>query len=89
MIVGALDSTMSVRSAPGVAVTHGVVLAGATFVELEVKAEGLPLAVDQVAHLGTRAEGGLSVTKRILMAPPCSDGACGGRRYRKVGSWLV
>jgi hypothetical protein len=68
MIVGALDSTMPVRSAPGVAVTHGVVLAGTTFVELEVKAEGLPLAVDQVADLGTRAEGGLSVTKRILMA---------------------
>jgi hypothetical protein len=61
---------MLVGSAPGAAVTRGVALVGATFVELEVKAEGLPLAVDQVADLGTRAEGGLSVTKHILVALP-------------------
>lgn len=59
---------MLVRSASRTAVTYVVALAGATFVELEVDAKGLPLVVDQVAELGTGAEGGFSIAKRLLAA---------------------
>jgi hypothetical protein len=45
-----------------------VALAGATFVELEVNAKRLPLAVDQVAELATGAEGRFSIAKRLLVA---------------------
>jgi hypothetical protein len=80
---------MPVGSTPGTTVTRGVALVGATFVELEVKAEGLPLAVDQVADLGTRAESWLSVTKHILVALPQvrmgPAGADNTERWRLVG----
>ena len=47
---------------------HAVVLAGASFGELEVDAEGLPLAVDQVAELASGAESTVAVTECFLAA---------------------
>jgi len=45
-----------------------MVLAGTTFVELEICAEGLALAVNQVAELTASAKGRFSITKCLLVA---------------------
>jgi hypothetical protein len=48
--------------------THAMARAGTTSEELEISAEGLALAVDQVAELAARAEGGFSVAEGFFMA---------------------
>jgi hypothetical protein len=54
----------------GTTVARAMMLAGTGFGELEVDAEGLPLAVDKVVKLATSAECGLSIAERLLAALP-------------------
>ena len=49
-------------------VPRGVTLAGASLGELEVDAEGLALAIDEMAELAVGAESGPSVAERFLTA---------------------
>jgi len=81
------------RSASGTAVTQGVVLAGATLIELEVEAKGLPLAVDQMAKLGAGAEGRFSVAEcvfttlcHVRMGPTEADNTEGLRLVGGAGA---
>jgi len=64
----AVGSAMLVRSTSRTAMMRAMVLAGTTFVELEICTEGLALVVDQVAKLAVGAEGRFSITKCLLMA---------------------
>jgi hypothetical protein len=66
----AVDSTVLAGPTSGTTVARAVMLAGTCFGEVEVDAEGLPLAVDEVVKLATDAECGQSVTERLLAALP-------------------
>lgn len=61
---------MLAGTTPGTAVPNAVVLAGTSFWELEISAEGLALMINEVAKLVAGAEGGLSITECFLTALP-------------------
>jgi hypothetical protein len=63
-----VNSTMLGGAASGAAVAHAMVLAGASFGKLEINAERLSLAVDEVAELAPGAEGTVTVAECLLTA---------------------
>jgi hypothetical protein len=65
-----LDCTVLLSSASGATMRGAMTLAGATLGELEINAEGFPLAVGELIEIAVRAKGWVSRTERLLTALP-------------------